>query len=139
MNRGNTVMKIAVHYGGISKEREVSLSSGKGIMKALEANEHEVIGIDFNPEKLEDLATLDVDLVCIGLHGKHGEDGRVQGLVDMLDIPYDGSGVLASALAMDKHTEKMLFEQQSIPVHKPKRYHDQQANEIHAIVYHHKK
>src|SRR5699024_4213556 len=80
-NRWNTGLKIAVRYGGISKEREVSLSSGKGIMKALEANGHEVIGIDFHPEKIEDLATLDVDLVFIGLHGKHGEDGRVQGLL----------------------------------------------------------
>lgn len=136
MNRGNTVMKIAVLYGGISKEREVSLSSGKGIMKALEANGHEVIGIDFHPEKIEDLATLDVDLVFIGLHGKHGEDGRVQGLLDMLDIPYVGSGVLASALAMDKHKAKMLFEQQSIPVPKGKRYRVQQDSEINEIVSH---
>src|SRR5699024_3022310 len=100
----------------------------------LEANGHEVIGIDFHPEKIEDLATLDVDLVFIGLHGKHGEDGRVQGLLDMLDIPYVGSGVLASALAMDKHKAKMLFEQQSIPVPKGKRYRVQQDSEINEIV-----
>src|SRR5699024_5867463 len=130
MNRGNTVMKIAVLYGGISKEREVSLSSGKGIMKALEANGHEDIGIDFHPEKIEHLETLDDDLVFIGFHGKHGEDGCVQGLLDMLDIPYVGSGVLASALAMDKHKAKMLFEQQSIPVPKGKRYRVQQDSEI---------
>src|SRR5699024_11810053 len=101
------------------------LSSGKGIMKALEANGHEVIGIDFHPEKIEDLATLDVDLVFIGLHGKHGEDGRVQGLLDMLDITYVGCGVLASALAMDKDKAKMLFEQNRIPVPKGYRYRNQ--------------
>src|SRR5699024_10606463 len=105
-----------------TKERKVSLYAVKGIMKEVEGNGHEVIGIDLHPEKKEDLATLDVDLVFIGLHGKHGEDGRVQGLLDMLDIPYVGSGVLASALAMDKHKAKMLFEQQSIPVPKGKRY-----------------
>src|SRR5699024_11169732 len=118
MNRGNTVMKIAVLYGVISKEREVSLSSGKGIMKALEANGHEVIGIDFHLEKIEDLATLDVDLVFIGLHGKQREDACVQGLFNILDIPYGGSVVLAPPVAMDKHKSKILFDHQSMPVPK---------------------
>ena len=99
-------MKIAVLYGGVSGEREVSLSSGKGIIAALEKNGHEVIGIDFNPNQLQDIIQLDVDLVFIGLHGKYGEDGRIQGLLDMLGIPYVGSGVLASALAMDKAKAK---------------------------------
>ena len=95
-------MKIAVLYGGISGEREVSLASGKGIITALEKNGHNVVPIDFHPNKLEEIISLNVDLVFIGLHGKYGEDGKIQSMLEMLDIPYVGSGVLASALAMDK-------------------------------------
>jgi len=111
-------MKIAVLYGGVSGEREVSLSSGKGIMEALRKNGHDVTGIDFNPKNLEAVLHLDVDLVFIGLHGKYGEDGCVQGLLDMLDIPYVGSGVLASALAMSKSKAKQSFEAAGIPTAK---------------------
>ncbi|HLR66346.1 D-alanine--D-alanine ligase family protein [Virgibacillus alimentarius] len=111
-------MKIAVLYGGISGEREVSLSSGKGIIEALKKNKHEVIGIDFHPDKMHELIDLDVDLVFIGLHGKFGEDGRIQGLLDMLNIPYVGSGVLASALAMDKAKAKQIFDMHQIPTAK---------------------
>lgn len=111
-------MKIAVLYGGVSGEREVSLSTGKGVMEALKSNGHEVIGIDFNPDNLEEITALDVDLVFIGLHGKYGEDGCIQGLLEMLDIPYVGSGVLASALAMDKAKAKQLFSLYEIPVAK---------------------
>src|SRR5699024_12704446 len=92
--------------------------------------------IDFLLERMEGVSTWDVDLGFIGWRGKHGEDGGVQGLLDMLDIPYVGSGVLASALAMDKHKAKMLFEQQSIPVPKGKRYRVQQDSEINEIVSH---
>ncbi|MBN9653102.1 D-alanine--D-alanine ligase [Halobacillus sp. GSS1] len=102
-------MKIAVLYGGTSGEREVSLSTGKGIIKALENKGHEVTPIDFSPEKMEEVLKLDVDLVFIGLHGRFGEDGKIQGLLDMLGIPYVGSGVLASALAMDKAKSKQIF------------------------------
>lgn len=109
-------MKIAVLYGGISGEREVSLSSGSGIMNALKKNGHDVIGIDFNPEDLVPITSLDVDLVFIGLHGKFGEDGCVQGLLEMLNLPYVGSKVLASALAMDKSRAKQSFEKYGIPI-----------------------
>lgn len=115
-------MKIAVLYGGTSGEREVSLSSGKGIIQALKNNGHEVTGIDFHPERLEEIIQLNVDLVFIGLHGKFGEDGRVQGLLEMLGLPYVGSGVLASALAMDKAKAKQIFESNDIPVAKSKVY-----------------
>lgn len=111
-------MKIAVLYGGISGEREVSLSSGKGIVEALKLNNHEVIEIDFHPKRLNEIIELDVDLVFIGLHGKHGEDGRIQGMLDMLEIPYVGSGVLASSLAMDKNRAKQIFQKGDIPVAK---------------------
>ncbi len=115
-------MKIAVLYGGISKERDVSLSSSKGIMEALKQNGHEVIGIDFHPQRLNEIIELQVDLVFIGLHGKYGEDGSIQGLLDMLNIPYVGSGVMASALAMDKYKAKQLFNAIQIPIAKGKKY-----------------
>ena len=111
-------MKIAVLYGGISGEREVSLASGKGIITALEKNGHNVVPIDFHPNKLEEIISLNVDLVFIGLHGKYGEDGKIQSMLEMLDIPYVGSGVLASALAMDKSRAKQIFALNNIPVAK---------------------
>lgn len=111
-------MKIAVLYGGTSAEREVSLSSGKGIINALKNNGHEVIGIDFHPSKIEEIINLKVDLVFIGLHGRFGEDGRIQGLLEILNIPYVGSGVLGSALAMDKVKSKRIFEKEGIRVAK---------------------
>lgn len=115
-------MKIAVLFGGISGEREVSLSSGKGIIDALKEKGHEVTGIDFHPNRLDEIINLNVDLIFIGLHGKFGEDGRIQGLLDMLGIPYVGSGVLASALAMDKAKAKHVFETNHIPVAESKTY-----------------
>ncbi|OEH93483.1 D-alanine--D-alanine ligase [Bacillus solimangrovi] len=102
-------MKVAVLYGGTSAEREVSLSSGRGIMEALKQKGHEVIGIDFHPNMINDILTLDVDIVFIGLHGRLGEDGSIQSLLDLAGIPYVGSGVLASALAMDKAKSKVMF------------------------------
>lgn len=107
-------MKIAVLYGGVSAEREVSLSTGKKIIGALESKGHEVVGVDFHPNKLSEILELDVDAVFIGLHGKFGEDGRLQSLLDMLNIPYVGSGVLASALAMDKARSKQFFKNAGI-------------------------
>ncbi|MGP4077005.1 D-alanine--D-alanine ligase family protein [Halobacillus sp. K22] len=102
-------MKIAVLYGGTSGEREVSLSTGKGIIKALKNKGHEVTAIDFSPEKIKDILELKVDLVFLGLHGRFGEDGKIQGLLDMINLPYVGSGVLSSALAMDKAKSKQIF------------------------------
>ncbi|MCA0985814.1 D-alanine--D-alanine ligase [Guptibacillus algicola] len=107
-------MKVAVLYGGTSAEREVSLSSGKGIIAALEHNGHDVVGIDFHPERISEILKLDVDMVFIGLHGRFGEDGRIQGLLDMLEIPYVGSGVLGSAVAMDKAKSKKVLQETSI-------------------------
>lgn len=105
-------MRIAVLYGGTSKEREVSLSTGEGMIKALRHLGHDVVAIDFNPAKLtqhiNDLEN--VDFVLIGLHGKQGEDGRVQGFLELLDLPYLGSGVLASSLAMDKSRAKQILQ-----------------------------
>lgn len=128
--RGVYNLKIGVLYGGISGEREVSLSSGKGIIDALKANRHEVIAIDFHPDKIHEVVDLEVDLVFIGLHGKFGEDGRIQGLLDMLEIPYVGSGVLASALAMDKAKAKQMFESHQIPIAKSNVYQITKTTDI---------
>lgn len=111
-------MKICVLYGGTSSEREVSLSSGKGIINALKKKNHDVIGIDFQGTKdcLRKIMDLDVDLFFIGLHGRLGEDGRVQGLLDLIKTPYVGSNVLGSALAMDKARSKKMFALKGIRV-----------------------
>ncbi|WYP28234.1 D-alanine--D-alanine ligase [Alkalihalobacillus sp. FSL W8-0930] len=111
-------MKVAVLYGGISAEREVSLSSGKGIMEALKNKGHDVTGIDFHPDRLQEVIQLDVDIVYIALHGRFGEDGKVQALLDLLGIPYVGSGVQGSALALDKAKSKMFFEKEGTRVAK---------------------
>ncbi|RHB51082.1 D-alanine--D-alanine ligase [Exiguobacterium sp. AM39-5BH] len=102
-------MKVAVLYGGVSGEREVSLTSGNGMIQALKERGHDVIAIDFHPDRANDLLTLQADVVVSALHGKYGEDGRVQSLLEMAGLPYTGSGVLASALAMDKARAKIIF------------------------------
>ncbi|WP_074034645.1 D-alanine--D-alanine ligase [Exiguobacterium sp. AT1b] len=109
-------MKVAVLYGGVSGEREVSLTSGQGMIEALTERGHEVTAIDFHPERANELLTIDVDVVVSALHGKYGEDGRVQSLLEMAGIPYTGSGVLASALAMDKARAKIIFAASGIRV-----------------------
>lgn len=104
-------MKIGVLYGGTSAEREVSLSSGKGVIEALKSKGHDVIGIDFIPSKemMNQIIDFNVDVVFIALHGRLGEDGRIQALLDLLQIPYVGSNVMSSALAMDKARSKKMF------------------------------
>jgi len=128
-------MKIAVLYGGVSAERDVSLSSGRGIIEALEKNNHEVIAIDFHPDKINDIIALDVDLVFLGLHGKYGEDGRIQGLLDIMGVPYVGSGVAASALAMDKEKSKQIFSSYNLPIAKSKAYTISSDTNINDVVY----
>ncbi len=130
-------MKVAVLYGGVSGERDVSLASGEGIIRALKANQHDVIAIDFDPKDMSQIINLDVDLVFIGLHGKHGEDGKIQGLLEMLNIPYVGSGVLASALAMDKSKAKQIFGLHGIPIAKSNVYSvkdEQNLNKVEQLI-----
>lgn len=142
--------KIAVLMGGNSAERDVSLSSGAGIMAGLRAAGHEAIGIDTalgagqlsaqakteisgikaEPPTVDDLSLMSsettiqtvsspdlkgVDLVFIALHGGMGENGTIQALLDLMNIPYTGSGVLASAVAMDKFMSKKVFIASGIP------------------------
>lgn len=107
---------IALLSGGISPEREISLRGGDQVHKALDRNKYDVIRYD--PKT--DLAKLAgdasrIDAALIILHGPHGEDGTIQGMLDLLQIPYQGSGVLGSALAMDKVVTKQLYEKAGLP------------------------
>ncbi|MGS0941816.1 D-alanine--D-alanine ligase [Pseudomonas luteola] len=106
--------RVAVLYGGKSAEREVSLNSGKMVLAALQAAGVDAFGIDVGQDLLQRLNTEQVDRAFIVLHGRGGEDGSMQGLLECLGIPYTGSGVLASALAMDKLKTKHLWLSQGL-------------------------
>ena len=101
--------KVAVLLGGRSAEREVSLNSGTMVLAALRAAGVDAHGFDPAQRPLEDLPREGFGRVFIALHGRHGEDGTVQGALELLGVPYTGSGVLASALAMDKLRTKLLW------------------------------
>ena len=113
---GRTISTVAVLMGGFSAEREVSLSSGKECAAALRGEGFTVIEVDAGPDLAERLADLKPDVVFNALHGRWGEDGCVQGILEWLKIPYTHSGVLASALAMDKQRSKDAFRAAGIPV-----------------------
>jgi D-alanine-D-alanine ligase len=101
--------KVAVLMGGTSAERPVSLMSGEGVLKALRSQGVDAHAFDPAERPLADLKTEGFARCFIALHGRHGEDGTVQGALELLGIPYTGSGVLASALAMDKVTTKRIW------------------------------
>ena len=108
--------KIGVLMGGPSAEREVSLNTGKAIVAALQEKNYNVVGIDLDPAHfVQQLQEHQIDIVFNALHGLYGEDGKLQGALEMLGIPYTGSGVLASAMAMDKAVSKRLFQSAGIP------------------------
>lgn len=107
--------KVAVLLGGCSPEREISLKTGENIAQALKALSHTVTTHDVADNLWEKLKGVKPDVVFIALHGKGGEDGTVQGMLELLNIPYTGSGVLASALAMNKEKAKCLFRDAGIP------------------------
>lgn len=104
-------VRVGVVMGGTSNEREVSLRSGQAVIAALEDLGHDVVGIDLasGMDALSLLSEAEMDVAFLALHGKHGEDGCVQGVLEMLGIPYTGSGLLSSALCMDKLKAKELM------------------------------
>jgi D-alanine-D-alanine ligase len=102
-------LHVVVLMGGWSSERSVSLSSGAGIVKAIESLGHKVTGLDMQRDVAQQLALLKPDVVFNALHGAPGEDGCVQGLMDLMDTAYTHSGVCASAVAMDKQLSKTLL------------------------------
>jgi D-alanine-D-alanine ligase len=107
--------RTAVLAGGSSSEREVSLMSGAGVLAALQSRGVDAIAFDPAQRPLGDLVSLGVRRAFIALHGRHGEDGTVQGALELLGIAYTGPGVLASALAMDKHMTKRVWQCDSLP------------------------
>lgn len=109
-------LRVAVLMGGVSAEREVSLKSGAAVSKALRTLGHEVTDIDAGAGLCEALRIANPEVVFIALHGGWGEDGAVQGLLEVMGLPYTGSGVMASALAMDKLTTKRIFREAGVPV-----------------------
>jgi D-alanine-D-alanine ligase len=111
-----TSSKVVVLMGGPSAEREVSLSSGRGCAAALREAGYEVVEVDAGPNLAADLQDIKPDVVFNALHGRWGEDGCVQGLLEWLRIPYTHSGVLASALAMDKARSKEIYTAYDLPI-----------------------
>ncbi len=109
--------RIGVLLGGFSAEREVSLKTGEASLRALQELGYDAVAIDVQENLPEQLKNASIDVAFIALHGRFGEDGRVQGLLEMLQIPYTGSGVLASSMAIDKVMTKqfMLFHDVQTP------------------------
>jgi D-alanine-D-alanine ligase len=108
-------LNIAVLMGGMSSEREVSLNSGENVASALSARGHNVVKVVMNDEKLNGMGRLKPDIVFIALHGGFGEDGGVQALLEARGLPYTGSGVEASKLAMNKAASKEIFLANGVP------------------------
>jgi D-alanine-D-alanine ligase len=106
--------KIGVLMGGMSRERDISLKTGKAVAKALTTKGYQAQPIDVNPRIAETLSKEKIDCAFLALHGKFGEDGTIQGMFELLRIPYTGSGVLASALALHKVMAKRIFHYEKI-------------------------
>ena len=107
--------RVAVMLGGLSSEREVSLNTGKAVLEALRSRDVDASAWDPADHSLAEFATAGFDRVWIALHGPGGEDGALQGALQWLGVPFTGSGVMASAIAMDKIRSKRLFDACGIP------------------------
>ncbi|HAE28086.1 MULTISPECIES: D-alanine--D-alanine ligase [Hyphomonas] len=125
--------RVAVIYGGWSSEREVSISSGTQMLRAAEAAGYDAVGIDAGRNLAAQLTEAKPDVVLNGLHGPWGEDGCVQGLLEIMDLPYSHSGVLASALAMDKLKSKAVYRSAGLPVAEDKQVTRAEAAAAHAL------
>lgn len=107
--------RVGVLLGGLSAEREVSLRTGAAVSRALRGLGYDVVEIDVQKDVAERLRAERVEVAFLALHGRYGEDGCIQGLLESMFIPYTGSGVLASAVGMDKVIAKQIFVGQGIP------------------------
>jgi D-alanine-D-alanine ligase len=107
--------KVGVLFGGRSAEREVSLMSGSGVLKALQSKGVDAHAFDPAERGIADLAAQKFDRVFIALHGRYGEDGTLQGVLEQLGIPYTGSGVMASSIGMDKVMTKRIWLNHGLP------------------------
>ena len=108
--------RVGVLMGGMSTERDVSLKSGKAVLEALQKRGWNAVGIDVGPDLAVRLNQEGVEIAWLALHGQFGEDGCVQGMLEILRIPYTGTGASASAAAMDKITTKRLLADSGIPM-----------------------
>ncbi len=124
--------KIGVLMGGLSVERDVSLRTGAAVAGALRGLGYDVVDIDANRELPLSLAKEKIEAAFIALHGRYGEDGSVQGLLEAMFIPYTGSGVLASAVGMEKTFAKQIFIAHGIPTPPHVAFHD--AKSAHAAI-----
>lgn len=127
------VTRVAVLMGGWSSEREVSLDTGRACTRALDDAGFKVEQIDVQPNITEVLAQMRPDVAFNALHGTWGEDGTVQGVLETLRIPYTHSGILASALAMDKQRSKAVFREAGVPVAESKVVPIEQAAANHPL------
>jgi D-alanine-D-alanine ligase len=125
--------RVAVIYGGWSSERPVSLSSGRQMAEAARKAGYDVTEIDATRELARQLTEAKPDAVLNGLHGPWGEDGSVQGLLEVMGLPYSHSGVLASALAMDKLKSKAVYRQAGLDVAEDRRVTRAEAAAAHAL------
>jgi len=107
--------RVGVMMGGLSREREISLKTGKAILKALIEKGYAAYPIDVGPDIAETLIKEKIECAFLALHGRFGEDGTIQGMLELMRIPYTGSGVLASALALHKIMAKKFFLCEKIP------------------------
>ena len=107
--------KVGVLYGGHSSEREISLLTGAAIVQALQNKGVDAVAIDIKDHPIESICAANLDRAFIALHGTGGEDGTLQGALEYLGIPYTGSGVMASALAMDKLRCKQIWKGIGLP------------------------
>jgi D-alanine-D-alanine ligase len=114
--------KIGVLMGGMSSEREISIKSGEAVLNALKSRGYDVVAIDADKDVGHKIEELSIDVAFIALHGKYGEDGSIQGLLEMTGIPYTGSGLLSSALCMDKSIAKIFLEHEGIRCAKGETY-----------------
>ena len=122
MDRKN--LRITVIYGGISSEREVSLRSGKAVFDALQRCGYRQVSLfDLTRDSLKNLLSNPMDLAVLALHGKGGEDGCVQGMLELAGIPYTGSSVEASAVCMDKIRTKQLIDYVGLPTPRFEQFH----------------
>jgi D-alanine-D-alanine ligase len=110
--------KVGVLFGGRSAERDVSIMSGTGVLQALQSRGIDAHPFDPGTQSLAELAAQNFDRVFIALHGRYGEDGSLQGALELLGIPYTGSGVMASAVGMDKITTKKIWLMHDVPTPK---------------------
>lgn len=125
--------KVLVLMGGISTEREISLKSGTAVAKALADAGYIVETLDIKQDNVSEIAKINPDVVYLALHGKGGEDGCIQGMLEWMGIPYTGPGVSASAVCMDKALTKKILVQSGIPTPKSAEYRKDQCSNINSL------